>query len=61
MPQQAIQKIDQLMAQAANIQFRVSGLNQQYRTLIPLTFNTALTNNLHACQSAEMSDGLYRS
>ena len=45
--QQTIQKIDQLMAQAGNIQFRVSGLNQQYQTLFPSTFNTALTNNSH--------------
>ncbi len=45
--QQTIQKIDQLMAQAGNIQFRVSGLNQQYQTLFPSTFNTAMTNNSH--------------
>ena len=45
--QQTIQKIDQLMAQASNIQFRVTGLNQQYQALYPTSFNAALTNNQH--------------
>lgn len=49
--QQTIQKIDQLMAQASNIQFRVSGLNQQYQALYPTTFNNALTNNQHVADA----------
>ena len=47
MLQQDLQKIDQLMAQASNIQFHVAGLNQQYQALYPTTFNTALTNDQH--------------
>jgi P-type conjugative transfer protein TrbJ len=49
--QQTIQKIDQLMAQASNIQFHVAGLNQQYQALYPTTFNTALTNNQHVADA----------
>jgi P-type conjugative transfer protein TrbJ len=45
--QQTIQKIDQLMAQASNIQFHVTGLDQQYRALFPSTFNAAMTNDQH--------------
>jgi P-type conjugative transfer protein TrbJ len=47
MLQQDLQKIDQLMAQASTIQFHVVGLNQQYQSLYPTTFNSALTNNQH--------------
>ena len=47
MLQQDIQKIDQLMAQASNIQFHVVSINQQYQSLYPTTFNAALTNNQH--------------
>ncbi len=49
--QQTIQKIDQLMAQASNIQFHVAGLNQQYQALYPKTFNTALTNDSHVADA----------
>lgn len=49
--QQTIQKIDQLMAQASNIQFHVAGLNQQYQALYPATFNTALTNDQHVADA----------
>lgn len=49
--QQTVQKIDQLMAQASNIQFRVTGLNQQYQALYPTTFNTALTNDQHVANA----------
>jgi P-type conjugative transfer protein TrbJ len=45
--QQTIQKIDQLMAQAQTIQFNVAGLDQQYRSLFPSNFDTAMTNNQH--------------
>ena len=43
--QQTIRQIDQLMAQAQNIQFHVASLNQQYTTLFPSSFNQALTSN----------------
>jgi len=45
--QQTIQKIDRLMAQASNIQFHVTGLDQQYRALFPSTFDPVLTNDRH--------------
>ena len=45
--QLAIQKIDQLMAQASNIQFHVTGLDQQYRALFPSTFDPTRTNDHH--------------
>src|SRR3546814_4694476 len=35
------------MGQAQGIQFRVSGLDQQYRSMFPSSFNAALTNNQH--------------
>lgn len=44
---QTLQKIDQLMGQAQTIQFHVSGLNQQFQSLYPTSFNSALTNNQH--------------
>jgi type IV secretion system protein TrbJ len=44
---QTLQKIDRLMGQAQTIQFRVSGLNQQFLSLYPTSFNAALTNNSH--------------
>ena len=49
--QQTIRKIDQLMSQASNIQFRVTGLNQQYQALYPTSFNGALTNNQHVADA----------
>lgn len=49
--QQTIQKIDQLMGQASNIQFRVTGLNQQYQSLYPTTFNSTLTSNQHVADA----------
>lgn len=42
---QTLQQIDQLMGQAQGIQFRVSGLDQQFRALFPHSFNQALTMN----------------
>lgn len=51
MLQQDIQKIDQLMAQASTIQFRVVSINQQYQSLYPTTFNTALTNDQHVADA----------
>jgi len=51
MLRQDIQKIDQLMGQASNIQFHVTLLNQQYQALYPTTFNNALTNNQHVADA----------
>lgn len=42
---QTLQQIDQLMGQAQGIQFRVNGLDQQFRALFPQSFNQALTMN----------------
>ncbi len=40
-----LQQIDQLMGQAQGIQFRVDGLDQQFRQLFPQNFNQAMTMN----------------
>ena len=42
---QTIQQINQLMGQAQGIQFRVTGLDQQFRKMFPQSFNQALTVN----------------
>lgn len=42
---QKLQQIDQLMGQAQGIDFRVAGLDQQFRSLYPSEFNAALTGN----------------
>lgn len=42
---QTLQQIDQLMGQAQGIQFRVAGLDQQFRALFPQSFNQAMTMN----------------
>ena len=42
---QTIQQINQLMGQAKGIQFRVAGLDQQFRQMFPQSFNQALTVN----------------
>jgi len=51
---QTMQQIDRLMGQAQTIQFRVTGLNQQFQSLYPTGFNSAATNNSH------VSDARYR-
>jgi P-type conjugative transfer protein TrbJ len=43
-----LQRIDQLMGQAQGIQFRASGLEQQFRTLFPTSFSQLLTSSQHA-------------
>lgn len=43
--QQTISQIDRLMGQAQGIQFRVAGLDQQYRQLFPNSFDSALTTD----------------
>jgi type IV secretion system protein TrbJ len=42
---QTIQKVDQLMTQAKGIQFHVTLVNQQFSSMYPSSFNTALTTN----------------
>ena len=53
---QMIQQIDQLMGQAQAIQFRVSGLDQQFRSMFPTSFNQALTNNQHVVDARARLD-----
>jgi P-type conjugative transfer protein TrbJ len=43
--QQMLQQIDKLMGQAQGIQFRVSGLDQQFKALFPTGFDAAITSN----------------
>ena len=54
--QQTIQQIDILMGQAQGIQFRVSGLDRQYRSMFPSSFNAALTNNQHVIDARTRLD-----
>nr|WP_315380712.1 P-type conjugative transfer protein TrbJ [uncultured Sphingomonas sp.] len=42
---QTLQQVDRLMGQAQGIQFRVSGLDQQFRQLFPQSFSAALRTN----------------
>ncbi len=42
-----IQQIDRLMGQAQAVQFRVAGLEQQFRSMFPASFNESLTSNQH--------------
>jgi P-type conjugative transfer protein TrbJ len=51
--QQTIQQIDQLMGQAQGIQFRVAGLDQQFRSMFPTSFNAALTNDQHVVDARD--------
>jgi P-type conjugative transfer protein TrbJ len=53
---QTLQQIDQLMGQAQGIQFKVSNLDQQFRSLFPTTFNQALTNNQHVLDARARLD-----
>ena len=43
--QQTLQQINQLMGKAQGIQFKVAGLDQQFKSLFPTSFNAALTSN----------------
>src|SRR3546814_15744363 len=42
---QTLQQVDRLMGQAQGIQFRVTGLDQQFRQLFPQSFPSALRTN----------------
>ena len=53
---QNIQQIDQLMGQAHGIQFRVAGLDQQFRAMFPTSFNAALTNDSHVIDARARLD-----
>jgi len=54
--QQTIQQIDVLMGQAQGIQFRVANLDQQFRSMFPTSFNTALTNDSHVIDARNRLD-----
>lgn len=54
--QQTIQQIDQLMGQARGIQFRVAGLDQQYRSMFPASFDAALGNDAHVVDARARLD-----
>jgi len=43
-----LQQIDRLMGQAQGIDFRVAGLDQQFRNLFPQQYNSALTGDQQA-------------
>ena len=51
-----IQQIDQLMGQAQAIQFCVAGLDQQFRSLFPTSFDQALTNDQHVVDARARLD-----
>ena len=53
---QTLQQIDQLMGQAQGIQFKVSNLDQQFRSLFPTSFNQALTSNQHVAEARARLD-----
>ena len=53
---QTLQQIDQLMGQAQGLQFRVSTLDQQFRSMFPKTFNQALGNSQHAADARSRFD-----
>jgi P-type conjugative transfer protein TrbJ len=53
---QTLQQIDQLMGKAQGIQFKVSNLDQQFKSLFPSSFNQALTNNQHVLDARARLD-----
>jgi P-type conjugative transfer protein TrbJ len=53
---QTIQQIDQLMGQAQAIRFRVAGLDQQFRSMFPMSFNQALSSNQHVIDARARLD-----
>ena len=53
---QTLQQIDRLMGQAQGIQFRVSGLDQQFRAMFPTSFNQLLANSQHAADARARLD-----
>ena len=53
---QTIQQIDQLMGQAQAIRFRVAGLDQQFQSMFPTSFNQARTGNQHVIDARARLD-----
>jgi P-type conjugative transfer protein TrbJ len=53
---QTIQQIDQLMGQAQAIRFRVAGLDKQFQSMFPTSFNQALTGNQHVVDARARLD-----
>jgi P-type conjugative transfer protein TrbJ len=54
--QQTLQQIDQLMGQAQGIQFKVTGLDQQFKSLFPTSFDAALTGNQQVASARSRLD-----
>jgi len=54
--QQTIRQIDQLMGEARGLQFRVANLDQQFRAMFPMSFDTALGNNAHVADARARLD-----
>ena len=54
--QQTLQQSDKLMGQAQGIQFKVSGLDQQFKSLFPTSFNAALTSNQQVANARSRLD-----
>ncbi len=54
--QQTLQQIDRLMGQAQGIQFQVSGLDQQFKTLFPNDLNAALKTNAQVIAARQRLD-----
>ena len=52
----SLRQIDQLMAEARGIQFRIANVDQQFRQLFPNSFNQALTSDQHVVDSRERLD-----
>ena len=53
---QTLQQVDRLMGQAQGIQFRVSGLDQQFRQLFPQSFSAALRTNEQVVAARFLAD-----
>ena len=53
---QTLQQIDQLMGQAKGIDFKVNGLDAQFKRLFPQSYNQALTGNQRVIESRTRLD-----
>lgn len=54
--QQTLLQIDKLMGQAQGIQFKVSGLDQQFKSMFPTNFNALLTSNQQVASARSRLD-----
>lgn len=53
---QTMQQIDQLMGQAQGIDFKIDGLDSQFRKLFPQSFDSALTSNARVVEARARLD-----